>query len=99
MVRVCTKLRNYCIHMVQQDDRGSVGVIKGEDVDPIEYSIEPMTGSGNQHSSNGYLETSLLDDTTVPLPMEQFSSLLPDLFGNLSTRILFLRACGAPAMI
>ena len=38
-----------------------------------------MTGEGNQNSSNGYLETSLLDDVTVPLSMEQFSSLLSDL--------------------
>ena len=64
IVRVCTKLHNYCIHMAQQDGGGRSGVIEGGDFDPIEYGIKWMTGVGNQHSSNGYLETSPLDDTT-----------------------------------
>ena len=44
----------------------------------MEYGIKPMMGTGNQNSDNGYLEMSPLDDTTVPPPMEQFSSLLAD---------------------
>ena len=42
----------------------------------VDDSLEHIVG--NQNSSNGYLEMSLLDDTVVPPPMEQFSSLLPD---------------------
>ena len=78
IVRVCTKLHNYCIRMEQKDGGGRIGIIEGEEFDPVEHGIDPMTGTGNQNSNNGFLETSPLDDTTVPPPMEQFSSLLPD---------------------
>ena len=52
----------------------------GGGFDSIEYGIEPMTGAGNHNIAKGYFETSPLDTTTVPPPMEQFSSLLPDPF-------------------
>ena len=74
IVRVCTKLYNYCIHMAQQDGGGKIAVIEGDNFDLIEYGIKPMLGEGNQSSSNRYLETLAQDDTTVPLPMDVLST-------------------------
>ena len=64
--------------MEQKDGGIRIGIIEGEEFDPVKHGIEPLTGAGNQNSNSRYLETLPLDDTTVPPPMEQFSSLLPD---------------------
>jgi len=62
------------LNALKKDGGGRIGIIEGEEFDPVEHVIEPMTGTGNQNSNNGFLETHPLDDTTV----QQFSSLLPD---------------------
>ena len=79
IVRVCTKLHNFCIRMDQLEGGGRIGQFLGDTVVPSQYGIDPLYGEGNQHSSFGYLDTQPDpdDDGTVHPPIFT-SSLLPD---------------------
>ena len=79
IVRVCTKLHNFCIRMDQLEGGGRIGQFLGDTVVPSQYGIDPLYGEGNQNSSFGYLDTQPDpdDDGTVHPPIFT-SSLIPD---------------------
>ena len=56
IVRVCTKLHNYCIRMKLRRGEGKVLRFEGDTVDPMSYGIAPLNNGGNRQSSFGFLE-------------------------------------------
>ena len=71
IIRVCTKLHNYCIRMKHLRGEGRIGRIEGNP-DPSAFSIVGLNGEGNRRSPMGYLKTHPADD-----PVD-YSTLSPD---------------------
>ena len=82
IIRVCTKLHNYCIRMQQHDNdpRGWVPAFMGNEIIPSKYGIDAICGSNNRSSEFGFLDTRPEDDpVTVPPRIPQdLSNLAPD---------------------
>ena len=62
IVRVCTKLHNYCIRKQLERGEGSVPRFVGSTVAPDEYGIEQRNDGENRVSDFGFLETEGGDD-------------------------------------
>ena len=71
VIRVCTKLHNFCIRMAQRDGEGWIGRIEGKYC-PLHYGIDPWEGQGER----GYVETHLLDYPEV-VPSQEYNTLAP----------------------
>ena len=57
IIRVCTKLHNYCIRKKQERGEGSVPRFEGSTVTPADYGIHALNDGGNRFSEFGFLET------------------------------------------
>ena len=89
VIRVCTKLHNYCIRMQQRDggESGRVGPFWGETVNPSHHGIHPLVGEGvNQNSEFGFLETNPADDPVDPSTLDPDASRRDGIFADVCSR-------------
>ena len=56
IIRVCTKLDNFCIRMKQARGEGRFPTFEGDTVDPAAYGISPLDAGGSRKSKFGFLE-------------------------------------------
>ena len=75
LVRVCTKLHNFCIRMAQLDGGGRVGRLDHANFNRTEYGIEALEDTEGKF---GCWQTHPDDGSIVPPPLDNYSSLLPD---------------------
>ena len=79
IVRVCTKLHNYCIRMEQLEGCGRVGRFSGESVDPVRFGIDPLpVGANRIDRSFGFMDTTTSRDDSVTSAPRVYSSLTAD---------------------
>lgn len=73
IIRVCTKLHNYCIRMKHLRGEGRVPRFEGNQPDPLSFGIAPMNDGGNRTGRYGHLSTIPEDE-----PFD-YSTLAPDM--------------------
>ena len=70
IIRVCTKLHNFCICMNQMEESNRIGAVGDtQNMNPLDYNIEPLPlhFGNNQIEPFGYLPTSGEDDDYRPM--------------------------------
>ena len=81
IIRVCTKLLNFVIHMSHAEGNGAgrVGPFQVDTVNPLTYGILPLECGAGQVSEFGFLESSNVDDdSSCSLQWMDFDSNLHD---------------------
>lgn len=91
IIRVCTKLHNYCIRMGLKEGTYERPIVSGDvddldDIDPAAFGIDPIDSGGNRKSKWGYLETWPDDDGIC------YSTLVPP--DTALRERLFAEVCG-----
>ena len=64
IVRVCTKLHNYCIRMKHIKGNGKIRPFPEDSVEPISYGIIALADGGNRNYELGFLPTLPSPDET-----------------------------------
>ena len=72
IIRVCTKLHNYCIRMQQLEGGGRIGPIHSDNIDPAMYGIDPLAVGEHGTRTFGFMET------TDPAAPHTYSTLTAD---------------------
>eukprot|EP00985_Skeletonema_marinoi_P006712 scaffold2915_cov88-Skeletonema_marinoi.AAC.1 len=77
IIRVCTKLHNYCIRMSLKDGTYVRPVVSGnvDELNPSAFGVDPFDGGGNRRSKWGYLES---DPEAVAAPVRYSVLVTPD---------------------
>jgi len=93
IIRVCTKLHNYCIRMSLKDGTYVRPVVSGDagELSPIDFGVESFNGGGNRRSKWGYLETYPEDEpacysTLVPPDGSRRERILAEIYSRNTVR-------------
>ena len=79
IIRVATKLHNFCIRMKQREGGGRIGTIRDHvNIRFSQYGIDTLKSEDSDGVGRVFNDTQPSDDPSEPIPLEDYATLMPD---------------------